>query len=132
MITLKETLEKLQKTLQFSTTEMGDGFIYVFGYDADLSNYKELAMHDSNIEASNDMLILTYVTEGWLPNMEQIINDYLRPAISYSITRFNICDDTNRKNEEYDFNEIPFELIIKSKNYPKNSDEYYYESGVFK
>jgi len=132
MITLKETLEKLQKTLQFSTTEMGDGFIYVFGYDADLSNYKELAMYDSNIEASNDTLILTYVTEGWLPNMEQIINDYIRPAISYSITRFNIWDDTDRKNEEYDFNEIPFELIIKSKNYPKNSDEYYHESGVFK
>lgn len=131
MITLKETLEKLQKTLQFSTTEMGDGFIYIFGYDVDLSNYKELAMHDSNIEVSNDTLILTYVTEGWLPNMEQIINDYIRPAISYSITRFNIWDDTDRKNEEYDFNEIPFELIIKSKNYPKNSNEYYHASGVF-
>ena len=131
MITLKETLEKLQKTLQFSTTEMGDGFIYMFGYDADLSNYKELAMHDSSIEVSNDTLILTYVTEGWLPNMMQIINDYLRPAILYSITKFNIWDNTDRKNEEYDFNEIPFELIIKSKNYPKNSDEYYYESGVF-
>ena len=131
MITLKETLEKLQKTLQFSTTEMGDGFIYMFGYDADLSNYKELAMHDSSIEVSNDTLILIYVTEGWLPNMTQIINDYLRPAISYSITKFNIWDNTDRKNEEYDFNEIPFELIIKSKNYPKNSDEYYHESGVF-
>ena len=131
MITLKETLEKLQKTLQFSTTEMGDGFIYMFGYDADLSNYKELAMHDSSIEVSNDTLILIYVTEGWLPNMTQIINDYLRPAILYSITKFNIWDNTDRKNEEYDFNEIPFELIIKSKNYPKNSDEYYYESGVF-
>lgn len=131
MITLKETLEKLQKTLQFSTTEMGDGFIYVFGYDAELSNYKELAMHDSNIEVSNDTLILTYVTEGWLPNMVQIINDYIRPAISYSITKFNIWDNTDRKNEDYNFNEIPFELVIKSKNYPKNSEEYYYESGVF-
>lgn len=131
MITLKETLEKLQKTLQFSTTEMGDGFIYIFGYDADLSDYKELAMCDSSIEVSNDILVLTYVTEGWLSNMTQIINDYLRPAISYSITRFNIWDNTDRKNEEYDFNEIPFELIIKSKNYPKNSDEYYHESGVF-
>lgn len=131
MITLKETLEKLQKTLKFSTTEIGDNFIYIFGYDPDLSDYKELAMHDSNIEVSNDTLILIYVTEGWLPNMEQIINEYLRPAILYSITRFNMRDNTDHKNEEYDFNEISFELIIKSKNYPKNSDEYYCKSGSF-